>query len=441
MNIPEDPDDYINAVEDQPADDSETPHALPKPHLEYMDISRLPKDILIYILSWAQGSAARHVCKRWRALIPPRKHRINDYVTRIELLQWARANNYSWNANTAYTIITYGNLTTLKWAHANGCPLFTQSAIDAARANRLSMLEWLYLMGYHGGVYTFNGAALNNNRRMIRFLRANNRPWDAQTCTSAALKGNLPLLKWLRHHGCPWDEYVFVAAIRSRNLDVMKYVDDNGCPRGSNIMNYATGLHANLDALIWMRSRGFEWTSHLCTIAAVWNELGILAWAIDNGCPVDDMIIADAANNGNIKLDTVKWLRSRGYPWHTAVCSNAAKNGRMDIIAWAYENGCPWDVHTCAYTASCGNLANLQWLRARGCPWDVKTCYNAVRCIDILSWAHENGCPWNESVFRYAVGYGTLEVYEYLKQEGCPYTLEDYQLGERRKARGWSYPV
>lgn len=51
-------------------DDSDVAKPIESPHLQFMDISRLPRDILKYILSWTTGSTAHQVCKRWRSLAP-----------------------------------------------------------------------------------------------------------------------------------------------------------------------------------------------------------------------------------------------------------------------------------------------------------------------------------------------------------------------------------
>ena len=247
-------------------------------------------------------------------------------------------------------------------------------------------------------------------------------------------------MRWLRHHGCPWNRYTFDSTVEAGNVKVIQYLYENNCPYDTDIVANAAGRNPNLDVLKWLRECGFPWSPQLCSVAASWGRFDILKWAIDNGCPVDDKICASAAGGvERSQLKILKWLRERGYPWHIFTCKYAAMHGYMDVVKWARENGCPWDAGTCAGAASHGNLANLQWLREQGCDWDDWTCCEAARLgnLEVLVWAHENGCPWDEYTFRCAVQEGPLEVYEYLKKAGCPYNLEDYKLGERKKARGW----
>ena len=40
----------------------------------------------------------------------------------LEVLQWARANECSWNASTCANAARKGHLEVLQWARTNGCP-------------------------------------------------------------------------------------------------------------------------------------------------------------------------------------------------------------------------------------------------------------------------------------------------------------------------------
>ena len=40
----------------------------------------------------------------------------------LEILQWARANDCPWDANTCLRAAGGGHLEVLQWARANGCP-------------------------------------------------------------------------------------------------------------------------------------------------------------------------------------------------------------------------------------------------------------------------------------------------------------------------------
>ncbi|AVK76222.1 Ankyrin repeat domain containing protein [Pandoravirus neocaledonia] len=62
------------------------------------------------------------------------------------------------------------------------------------------------------------------------------------------------------------------------------------------------------------------------TYSAREGLVGLLQWAYDEGCPVDDRVIAAAASRGH--LDLVRWLHDKGHPWGEETCSVAARGQR-----------------------------------------------------------------------------------------------------------------
>ena len=150
------------------------------------------------------------------------------------------------------------------------------------------------------------------------------------------------------------------------------------------------------------------------------EQLKILKWARENGCPWDAGTCSCAAQNGHFEI--LKWARENGCPWDAMTCSNAAQSGHFEILKWARENGCPWDKYTCAYAALNGHFEILKWARENGCPWDVWTCTYAAKNghFDILKWARKNGCPWNEETCANAAKNGHFEILKWARENGCP---------------------
>jgi hypothetical protein len=71
-----------------------------------------------------------------------------------------------------------GRLNVLQWAFANNCPWDWDICRIAAYNGRLDILKWARKVGC---------------------------PWDVCTCAVAAERGHNEILKWARKHGCPWD--------------------------------------------------------------------------------------------------------------------------------------------------------------------------------------------------------------------------------------------
>ena len=76
------------------------------------------------------------------------------------------------------------------------------------------------------------------------------------------------------------------------------------------------------------------------------------------GFRLDSWISASACNGGH--LETLKWLRSEGYPWDEASCNLGAKGGHLEVLKWLRSQGCPWDECACWWAARGGHLDVLK---------------------------------------------------------------------------------
>ena len=60
---------------------------------------------------------------------------------------------------------------------------------------------------------------------------------------------------------------------------------------------------------------------------------------LDEDTDVFDSLCIMAARDGH--LATLKWLRSRDFPWDEETCEYAADGGNLEELQWAHDNGCP----------------------------------------------------------------------------------------------------
>jgi len=77
-----------------------------------------------------------------------------------------------------------------------------------------------------------------------------------------------------------------------------------------------------------------------------------------------------AAKYGHIAV--VEWARSVGYRYDDALWARAAENGQIGMLAWALRQGCHWDCDASISKAtSNGHLALAEWaLSNRPCDAD-----------------------------------------------------------------------
>lgn len=114
----------------------------------------------------------------------------------------------------------------------------------------------------------------------------------------------------------------------------------------------------------------------ICHYAISHGFIKLLLWASNNGnnlfenlqCPANNRSLSSCAALFN-KLDLLKWLRIKQYPWDGLVYCYAAEMGHLHILEWAYNNGCPKNDQAMFYASRYNNLECCQWLLDHGFPW------------------------------------------------------------------------
>jgi hypothetical protein len=197
--------------------------------------------------------------------------------------------------------------------------------------------------------------------------------------------------------------------------------------------------------------------SKLCAAAANADDVGLLKWLFDHGCPwplssgapatLQHMthvkclqLCATAAGKG--ELDLIQSLHERGCPWDESTLIKAAKQGHADIVTWAMQHGCPWPLGEdhrpiqralgainvnyntsllLCTAAKCGSVPLMRWLHALGGRLNEQVCIAAAESghLAALQWARKHGCPWGVEVCAIAAKGGHLAVLQWARQHGC----------------------
>jgi hypothetical protein len=197
-------------------------------------------------------------------------------------------------------------------------------------------------------------------------------------CAAAAASGSLPCLQFLREEGFKWDGHASNAAIERDNLHVLRYLFDSGCPWRVDSAIVAAA-HGSIECLMFMHERSFFLLS---------------------------AEIADAAIKNN-HVVCLRFLRAQGCPIYRSACTVAAEFGSLDCLIYAREECCPMTADTCAMAAKGGHFDCLRYVCDQGCPWDESTTRAAAdNCQwQCLWYAVKYGCPFSYDVgARYAMG-------------------------------------
>jgi hypothetical protein len=350
----------------------------------------------------------------------------------LEVLKWARQNGYPWGDKTSSNASESGHFGLLKWLAENKCHLSDDICLAAVKHGNLKVLKWARENGCLWDENTCSLAAENGHFELLKWARENNCPWDEMSCSAAAKNGHFNILKWLRENGCPWDEATCSWASTIGHFTMLKWARENGCPWNEETCS-AAAKHGRLDILKWAREKNCPWNGNTCTFAAAWGHFEILKWAVKNGCPWDELICLNVA----LIRPSAKLL-PEGQTWREAIKPGPSpheaqsQNDSFDILKLIKKNKHSWDKHTFEYAIRGGNLDILKRLKEEGCPWDEKTSHFAAKqnMFDILKWLVNNGCPVDMSTYIYMVKHGYMNMARWIKKNILIFKLTGNQVNK-----------
>jgi hypothetical protein len=117
-----------------------------------------------------------------------------------------------------------------------------------------------------------------------------------KACCNAAANRHLQVLQWLHEHGAPLEDEVGDYAAAGGSVPVLSWLAEVlpsehwTTERLANMLLLA-GCYGSLEACIWLRQRGAEWSETLAAepefaFKSVWKQC-VLDWARANGCTTE----------------------------------------------------------------------------------------------------------------------------------------------------------
>jgi hypothetical protein len=195
---------------------------------------------------------------------------------------------------------------------------------------------------------------------------------EAMACSWAP---NLEILKFLCQRGCPWDGMVYFNAAKIDDMEMVKWALENGCPKNSYLIKLEEVSelaiqNGNLEMLKLLHNHGFPIPWSGGEHAAYGGYLNILKWIVQNGHPIRREHLSNpAASGGN--LEVLQYIRDNipQARWGKDVCQSAARSQNpLPILKWLRGINCPWDAWTSKELAEKHQFEALKWAVENGCP-------------------------------------------------------------------------
>jgi hypothetical protein len=272
-----------------------------------------------------------------------------------------------------------------------------------------------------------------------------------ELCAAIAYHGHVEVLEWAVGAGfsttwlCDW-------AAQGGHVPVMRWARAHGHQTSDATAGFAA---AHLEMLQWLRADGCAWNASIVIGRAVARgNHAAVQWAETLDEPLRGLCQA-AAWGG--QLETLQWLRARGYDWDRTVAC-AVERGHVAVAEWAVAHGAPvghlwtngrggvpmyelldrigydW---TQFFGTNCLPPADLEWLVARGGRPLLESDHMADQSLETLAWLETRGAAPTAAKFEAAAVAGRVDIVEWLDARGCPYDRDQCIAAVLSYTRPW----
>lgn len=140
---------------------------------------------------------------------------------RLDLLKYARTQNWAWDWSTCYYAAAGGSVELLAWATGNGCTFHKDNICNvAATKGQIPVLAWAREQGWRWDQCTCASAARAGQFETVKWLVNHDYP-SSEVCTAAASRGNLETLQWAVTKHLPWSSSTCASAAQGCHLKTL----------------------------------------------------------------------------------------------------------------------------------------------------------------------------------------------------------------------------
>lgn len=267
---------------------------------------------------------------------------------KIEIIQLLIGKGYESYIDSLLVAAEYGLFEIVKYLHKSSYTmqqyLNERLCISAAKNGHKHIIEWAIENGYSIIPETVQSAAENNHVELVKWLYPRTRP-DIVITSGAAQGGNLELLGWLIHNNCQINtgELLKCAAYGGHNHIISWVLEKFNCNTKSLEVCTFAAYGGKLETLKFLKQKNFPWDYRVLIYAVINGDIDMIKWTLMNGCPWTDVIYSDLVKLDNIEI--FDWLYENNYKPPQRLIYSTIRQNNLELIIWAINHGCVFDDH------------------------------------------------------------------------------------------------
>jgi hypothetical protein len=125
----------------------------------------------------------------------------------------------------------------------------------------------------------------------------------------------------------------------------------------------------------------------------------------------------------------LNWLKAESWCVLSGfICDGAADGGHLTVLKHLRSIGCEWDAEDIAcYAASSGSIEVVEWVRQQGLTINAEVMAAAAGAghIGMCEHLRNRGCDWDAIACNEAASYGEVVTLRWLREHVCPWNVSE----------------
>lgn len=239
-----------------------------------------------------------------------------------------------------------GHLECVKFLCENAAPWVSDVTTNAAVGGHLECLRYLHEVGCPFNIEKMaRGAAAGGHIGCLRYINENMGSLIKRIVINDAIpSGSIECYDYLQACGCQWgdeeSEYFCDVGFLGSHVTFVEHAVKNGYPLASSMAVYSISPKTSIECAKYLLDNTQYSLSDILASTISWGNVEVLVYLRSRGAQWSSQLTTLASERGS--FECLRYLHISGCPWEEKACRMAVAFQRLDCFRYLHENGCPW---------------------------------------------------------------------------------------------------
>lgn len=251
----------------------------------------------------------------------------------------------------------------------------------------------------------------------------------------------LDMVKYLLEHVKPNEmkSDIMHEAVSRKNMEIVKHLHDVEQIGFDDVDTNIAAGHGNLEMLKYLESMG----APITTEAYTWISKYSGKWSYKfphYRWMYHAVLMYNATSKKEQKnyIECLDYLHAKNIPMNEEAFRIAAKSAEMFLVEFFHEHKCPSNKELFVSAVDSGDINIIKFLRKNGYPMSEEAFHCAIsnyKNVEICQYLKDSGCPFTSKTFKQALLRNNDKIIECLYQGDCPLDIDYSSVTENTKEK------